>query len=134
MCIEVKLTTDVYPYADAKDISWSFGPCDSDRKPNGEQEYEHLKEYNQTCCFNTSPDNWVFELKCKESEGLGWDTGFITINDQRYCDNFGNGFEKSEFVESNPSKYFSLSIRLNFKSFIKIKFIRDLRTIIAFGF
>ena len=114
MCVEVKLTTDVYTYSDAKDISWSFGPCDSDRKPNGELEYEDLKEYNQPCCFKTSPDNWVFELKCKESEGLGWDKGFITINDQRYCDNFGDGFEKSEFVESNPSKYFSLAFVFEF--------------------
>ena len=96
----------MFSYGDAKDISWSFGPCDSDRQPNGEKEYENRKEYNQTCCFNSSPDKWVFELKCKESEGHGWHKGYVTINDKRHCENFGNGFEKSEFVEANSSKHF----------------------------
>ena len=116
VCIDVKLTTHIYvSYAYAKDISWSFGPCDSDRQPLGEQQYEDRKEYNQTCCFNTSPDKWVFELKCKQSEGHGWHKGFITISDKRYCDNFDDGFEKSEFVEANSSNYFSLAIRFNSK-------------------
>ena len=109
----------MYSYADAKDISWSFGPCHSDRKPNGELEYEDLKEYNQTCCFNTSPDNWVFELTCKESEGKGWKNGFITINNQRYCTNYGNGFVKTEYVEANPSKYISLAFFFSLKTFFE---------------
>ena len=78
MCIEVKLTTDVYADADAKDISWSFGPCDSDRQPNGEQEYEDHKEYSQTCCFNTAPDNWVFELKCNKQNIRRQDKQFVS--------------------------------------------------------
>ena len=87
----------------ARYISWSFGACDSIRYWGGNEEYENNQEYNQTCCFYTSPNNWVFPLVCKSEFGYGWDDGYITIEGQRYCNDFSSGEEKTVYVEANPS-------------------------------
>ena len=98
-----------YDYDLANDISWSFGSCDSDYAffdDNGdynEDLYLNNRTYNQTCCFNTSPNNWVFPLVCKGEFGYGWDDGYITIEGQRYCGDFSFGREKTVYVEANPS-------------------------------
>ena len=83
----------------ASEISWSFGLCDSN------QQYQDYKEYRQTCCFLTSPTAWLFDLKCKDSHGDGWNGAFITINGRKYCEEFSNGPEMITHVEANPSKY-----------------------------
>ena len=91
---------------DTKFIRWSFGSCNSSRQPNSDQEYENNKEYDQTCCFYTSPNNWVYELICEHWMGNGWGNGFIIIQGRRYCDNFKAGFVEYNFVEETPSKFF----------------------------
>ena len=95
VCIDVTLTTKGV----ASEISWSFGACDSN------QQYQDNKEYHQTCCFLTSPTAWLFDLKCKDSHGDGWNGAFITINGRKFCEEFSNGFEIITYVEANPSKY-----------------------------
>ena len=91
---------------DTKFIRWSFGSCNSSRQPNSDQEYENNKEYDQTCCFYTSPNHWVYELICEHWMGNGWGNGFIIIQGRRYCDNFKTGFVEYNFVEETPSKFF----------------------------
>ena len=102
MCIDVGLKTNMDYSWRAGYISWSFGTCNSIRYHNGNEEYENNQEYHQTCCFNTSPNNWVFPLVCK-SEFAGWDDGYITIEGKRYCDNFPSGYQKTVYVEANSS-------------------------------
>ena len=102
-------TFDGINYDLANYIRWSFGNCDSDYKyydyeleDYSENVYLNNRTYNQTCCFNTSPNNWVLPLVCK-SGFAGWDDGYITIEGKRYCDNFPSGYQKTVYVEANPS-------------------------------
>ena len=80
-------------------MSWLFGSC------NNNQQYQNDQEYDQTCCFLTSPTNWVFQLNCKDSYGDGWHGAFITINGKDYCRDFLTGREETVYVEANPSKF-----------------------------
>ena len=101
---------DNYYYDDlANHISWSFGNCDSDYEyydDNGEYNedvYLNNGTYNQSCCFLTSPNNWVFPLVCENYRGDGWDDGYITIGGKQYCVDFPSGWSKINYVEANPS-------------------------------
>ena len=93
----------------ANQISWSFGNCDSEYEFTygdydiDETVYQNNRTYNQSCCFHTSPNNWVFPLVCQSEWGYGWDDGYITIEGQRYCNDFSSGEEKTVYVEANPS-------------------------------
>ena len=97
----------VMTYGDvANQISWSFGNCDSDYEyidSDNDDVYDNNRIYNQRCCFKTSTNNWVFPLVCESKAGLGWDDGYITIGGKRYCDDFLDGYEKTVYVEANPS-------------------------------
>ena len=98
VCINVGgLKTDI-DYG-TRTIDWSFGNCESEY-----QNYDY-GTYNQSCCFNTSPNNWVFPLVC-ECHNIKGDRscdGYITINGKRYCDDFSSGYKQTFFVEANPS-------------------------------
>ena len=94
----------------ARLLSWSLGSCNSNGGPNKYLEYENNKEYNQTCCFLTSPTLWVYELNCNQEVsgiqgGSGWKDGFITINGRKYCHDFDSGYAKTVYVEANPCKH-----------------------------
>ena len=108
VCLDLTLKTSVHYWPYYSNWSWSLGNCDANSNSNNYTipPYEGGKEYNQTCCFNTSPDNWVFELKCK-SIYYGWDDGFIMVDGKKYCDNFPSGTLMSVYVEKNPCKYYS---------------------------
>ena len=88
----------------ANQIKWSFGNCASDYEYDYEDDtYDNNRIYNQSCCFKTSTNNWVFPLVCESHWGFGWDDGYITIGGKRYCDDFLDGYEKTVYVEVNPS-------------------------------
>ena len=109
MCFDLTLKTSVHYWPYHSNWSWSFGNCDANSNANNYTipPYEGGKEYNQTCCFNTSPDNWVFELKCLSFKPYGWKEGFITVDGKKYCDNFPSGVLMTAYVEKNPCKYYS---------------------------
>ena len=99
----------------ANHISWSFGNCGSEYDYTYEYDYDlnmtitdetvyqNNRTYNQSCCFNTSPNNWVFPLVCENYRGDGWDDGYITIGGKQYCVDFPSGWSKINYVEANPS-------------------------------
>ena len=109
VCLDLTLKTSVHYWPYYSNWSWSFGNCDAISNANNYTipPYEGGKEYNQTCCFNTSPDNWVFELKCLSFKPYGWKEGFITVDGKKYCDNFPSGVLMTAYVEKNPCKYYS---------------------------
>ena len=45
--------------------------------------------YKESC----SLEKGKYTLSCKESNGKGWDKGFVKIEEIEYCESFTSGFE-----------------------------------------
>ena len=92
-CIKVETTTASTGFGN----SWKLGPCESDTK------YDSFKVYSQICCMT----NGKYDLTCKDSYGDGWSkkdatfglmSGFIMIQNNRYCENFFSGSQQTYSV------------------------------------
>ena len=68
------------------EISWTFGACSS------AQRYYYNTTTNVQCCQLAGN----YELVCKDSNGDGWEGGYLEINGQEYCKEFNMGNEKKE--------------------------------------
>ena len=73
----MNLTTKAY----GKEVSWIFGTCDST------QEYASNEQYTESCCL--APGEYT--LSCQDSYGDGWHGGFLEIQGNKYCEDFGTG-------------------------------------------
>ena len=69
--VDIRLTTASY----GSEISWSIGECRSNRG------YGNSDYYTQTC-YLTPGD---YTLTCLDSDGDGWNGGYIEIDGERYC-------------------------------------------------
>ena len=70
-------------------IGWSLGPnCESKTNLRVAPNTFHEKE-----C--TLAVDQMYTVKCKSSNGDGWNSNFLTIENQAYCENFTTGHEEA---------------------------------------
>ena len=72
------MTTKQY----ANEISWTLGTCAS-------QTYGDFSEHIEECCLDVG----LYNLKCQDSYGDGWNGGLIEIQGTQYCEDFSAGLE-----------------------------------------
>ena len=85
MILEIKLRTTTA----LENIGWSLNPvC----KSADNQNYEPYKEYKQNCGLGLGHN---YTLKCHSLDGKGWGSSYLIIENQRYCQDFAVGFEKT---------------------------------------
>ena len=79
VCVDINLTTKDW----GKEVSWTFGSCDST------QDYGNNGQYTEKCCLGVGD----YKLSCKDTFGDGWHGGFVEIQGNKYCEDFTSGKE-----------------------------------------
>ena len=77
VCFDVMVMTTHY----GGENTWALGTCAST------MEYDDYDTGEGQCCLPPGE----YTLECKDSYGDGWHGGYITINGNKYCENFAKG-------------------------------------------
>jgi len=85
VCVNMKLTTVDW----GKEISWTFGSCNS-----GTTTYGNNQEYDIKCCQPAG----TYAFECKDSYGDGWHGGYMDIGGTAVCKDFTEGKSKTQNV------------------------------------
>jgi len=73
------------------------GPTCQSYKTYGDysnETYGDYSDYSQTCCLQPGPNT----LTCTDSFGDGWNGGFITINGDKYCEQFDDYWDQQDVM------------------------------------
>ena len=105
MIVNIKLRTTTA----LENIGWSLNPvC----KSPDNQNYEPYKEYNLNCGLGLGQN---YTLKCHSWDGKGWGSSYLIIENQRYCEDFADGQEKTVDV-TITGKFFNSFLNANYHS------------------
>ena len=70
-CFDIKTITS----NGGNENSWTLGSCSSNKT------YDNHNQYEEECCL----PHGKYELSCNDSNGDGWEGGYIQINGTSYC-------------------------------------------------